>query len=243
MLDGASVQGRLHVTRRVAADYATPAAHDYDEELFARLRELRLQLAENERIPPYMVFGDRSLQEMAIYYPQNEASFAAIYGVGEFKMAHFAAQFIEVIQAYCAERGLAERPRPEQVDFPTHVPAVPGGTRQGRILYAVQQLERGKTVREIAATLGVRFTRVIGYLEEYMTADRHLPEAPLLASLSLPLAEQSAVFAQFDQLGIERLGPIFEALNGRIPYPELRLLRLCYRLRMRAGQRLEQAQA
>lgn len=232
VLNGASVQGRLYVTPRAAAAYATPAAHDHDEQLFARLRELRRQLAEVERIPPYMIFGDRSLQEMATYYPQSETTFAAIYGVGEFKMAHYAAQFIEVIQAHCAEHGLAERPRPEQVDFPTHIPAAPGGTRKGRILYAVRQLEQGKSVHGIADELGLRLTTVVEYLERYIGTDRPLPVASLLEASSLNAAEQAEVFTQFDRLGIERLSPIFEALDGRVSYLELRLLRLCYRQRM-----------
>ncbi|MCC6169023.1 MAG: DNA helicase RecQ [Caldilineaceae bacterium] len=232
VLNGASVWGRLQAMPRAAEAYATPSPHDYDEELFARLRELRRQMAENERIPPYIIFGDRSLQEMATYYPLSKESFAAIYGIGEYKLTHYAARCIEVIQAYCAEHGLAERPRPERTDAPARDQAGPNRTRRGRILYAVQQLERGRTVNEIADELGLRLTTIVGYLERYIGTDRPLSIASLMKTSVLSAAEQAEVFAQFDRLGIERLSPIFEALDGRVSYLELRLLRLCYRLRM-----------
>jgi ATP-dependent DNA helicase RecQ len=234
VLNGASVRGQLQTAPRAAETYATPPAPAYDEELFAQLRELRLHIAESERIPPYMIFGDRSLQEMATYYPQSEATFAAVYGVGEYKLAHYAAQFIEMIQTYCAAHGLTECLRPERTDRQDIVAR--SNSYNQRVLRSVELLEQGRTIQEIASDLGLVPSTILGYFERYCAAGHPLPGSTFLAESSITPTEQAEVIAQFEQLGIERLGPIFYALEERVAYVELHLLRLCYRIRMNAAQ-------
>ena len=56
-----------------------------------------------------MVFSDRSLTEMATYFPQSEAGFLAIHGVGRRKLAEYGERFLAAIRTYCAEHGLRER--------------------------------------------------------------------------------------------------------------------------------------
>ena len=87
-------------------------ALDYDRELFQRLRALRRRLADEKGVPPFMVFSDAALQEMAFYLPQSLESFAAIAGVGDAKLATYDELFVEEISAYAAESGLSERPPP-----------------------------------------------------------------------------------------------------------------------------------
>src|SRR2546421_3070039 len=73
---------------------------DCDEVLFDRLRRLRKKLADERGVPPYIVFSDVSLRQMARYYPTNEAEFTRISGVGERKLADFGKVFIDSIAAY-----------------------------------------------------------------------------------------------------------------------------------------------
>ena len=68
-----------------------------DKELFERLRQLRIQIAREEHLPPYIIFSDKTLHELATYKPQNIAAFGTIYGVGENKQAKYGAIFIEAI--------------------------------------------------------------------------------------------------------------------------------------------------
>jgi ATP-dependent DNA helicase RecQ len=71
-----------------------------DEALFERLRRLRKRLADERGVPPYIVFSDVSLRQMARYHPKNEEEFARINGVGEQKLRRFGKKFISEIAAY-----------------------------------------------------------------------------------------------------------------------------------------------
>src|SRR6185369_15533960 len=61
-----------------------------DEILFPRLRELRKKLADERRVPAYVIFGDATLRQMAREYPASEAAMHGIFGMGEKKRAEFA---------------------------------------------------------------------------------------------------------------------------------------------------------
>ena len=69
----------------------------YNEELFARLRSLRKELAEAAGVPPFVVFGDKTLIEMAAYRPKDEAALLAIHGVGAHKLERYGPAFLKVL--------------------------------------------------------------------------------------------------------------------------------------------------
>ena len=75
---------------------------NYDKDLFARLRFLRKQIADKENIPPYIVFNDETLQEMAQYMPTNNIEMLQINGVGSIKLERFGQPFIKLIQEHKA---------------------------------------------------------------------------------------------------------------------------------------------
>ncbi|MFK5927715.1 MAG: DNA helicase RecQ [Desulfuromusa sp.] len=70
---------------------------EYDQELFNLLRVLRKQIADHDGVPPYVVFGDASLAEMAATLPTDKESFLQINGVGQAKLQRYGSQFIEEI--------------------------------------------------------------------------------------------------------------------------------------------------
>jgi ATP-dependent DNA helicase RecQ len=71
-----------------------------DEALFESLRRLRKQLADQRGVPPYIVFSDVSLRQMARQYPRTEIEFSCISGVGEAKLREFSHAFLDAIQTY-----------------------------------------------------------------------------------------------------------------------------------------------
>jgi len=73
---------------------------DYDDDLFDALRIRRKRLADEAGVPPYVIFGDASLAEMAAKMPTDEASMLAINGVGKHKVQRFGSEFIDEIIGY-----------------------------------------------------------------------------------------------------------------------------------------------
>jgi len=73
---------------------------DYDEALFQLLRVRRKKIADRDGVPPFVVFGDASLAEMAAILPTDEAAMLEINGVGEHKLEKYGAEFIEEIQTF-----------------------------------------------------------------------------------------------------------------------------------------------
>jgi len=92
-------------TARAAGEYQD---QEYDRELFEILRQRRKELANMNNLPPYVIFSDRSLIEMATRLPRNRDSFLSIHGVGEAKLAKYGKIFIGLIDNYCREQQIDE---------------------------------------------------------------------------------------------------------------------------------------
>ena len=72
----------------------------YDEGLFQALRALRKQLADEQQVPPFVIFGDATLVEMAALRPVDAEGLARISGVGKHKLGRYGAAFLEVITGF-----------------------------------------------------------------------------------------------------------------------------------------------
>ena len=79
---------------------AAAAARPYNEELFDQLRDLRKELATEQGVPPYVIFTDRTLHEMARFFPATEAEMLQLTGVGEKRAAQYGARFVEAVQSF-----------------------------------------------------------------------------------------------------------------------------------------------
>jgi ATP-dependent DNA helicase RecQ len=73
---------------------------EIDQELFQVLRSKRAELARTQGVPAFIIFGDKSLRDMARIKPTTREAFATVYGVGDYKMHAYADAFIEVIKSF-----------------------------------------------------------------------------------------------------------------------------------------------
>ncbi|MBU0650309.1 DNA helicase RecQ, partial [bacterium] len=90
---------------------------DYDIGLFELLRQKRKQLADAINMPPYIIFSDRTLIEMSVFFPQNKKELLNISGVGQHKIEKYGDIFLEIICSYTAKNNikLPEKPKePEE---------------------------------------------------------------------------------------------------------------------------------
>jgi ATP-dependent DNA helicase RecQ len=85
---------------------------DYDRDLFEKLRLLRKKIADEKGVPPFVVFGDLALRQMAFYLPQREENFSRISGVGDEKLRQYGKIFTEVIQTYARKNNRLEKDVP-----------------------------------------------------------------------------------------------------------------------------------
>jgi ATP-dependent DNA helicase RecQ len=69
-----------------------------EEELFEKLRTLRLKIAKEEKVPPYIVFSDKTLIHMSVQKPKNEEEMLLVSGVGTFKYEKYGERFLEILK-------------------------------------------------------------------------------------------------------------------------------------------------
>jgi ATP-dependent DNA helicase RecQ len=208
--------GQVFVALLAPRPAASSPAPSYEVALFERLRLLRRELADAANLPPYVVFADSGLVEMAMYLPQSPESFLAIRGVGERKLAQYGERFIEVIRAYCAERGLEQRPRP----------AGASTSAGDRSLEVGAAFAAGSSTIDLQVLYGVKQATIVDHLYRYVRSGRTLDPDRVLAVSGLPPETRARVLDAFAEHGPERLRPIFDALEGAVSYDELHILRL-----------------
>lgn len=76
---------------------ASGILHEEDEPLFQKLRQLRMEIARKEKVPPYIVFSDKTLVHMCMIKPQNKEEMLSVSGVGEHKYAKYGEQFLKAV--------------------------------------------------------------------------------------------------------------------------------------------------
>lgn len=136
------------------------ADSEYDQKLFEILRALRKEIANAEKMPPYIVFSDAALKEMSARYPRNLETFREINGVGEVKLKKYGSMFLEKITAHRESNDIKQEAdfiKPESysvVDIRKEYPtAYERWTKEGE-QKLVGEYNNGKTIDELAALSG-----------------------------------------------------------------------------------------
>lgn len=216
-------------TRASADSSENVAEAEYDSSLYEKLREKRKELADSAQVPPYVIFPEKTLMEMAANFPQSPDALRLIHGVGAVKAERYGRYFLEVIRPYCEDRNMREKSKPAP-----HSGAPPVEKPKRRFLTIGNAYNEGKTVPELAAGYHVKQSTIIAHLYNYIAEGNILRSGDDLPALSsLTPDRQEAVFDLFERLGTELLKPVFDALNEKVGYEELHLLRLCYLIRSR----------
>jgi ATP-dependent DNA helicase RecQ len=213
---------------------AKAVAVDHDLGLFEILRRLRKELADETGVPPYVIFSDRSLVEMAAHFPQNDSQLLAMHGVGETKLSRYGAQFLDAIRAYCQEHGLTWQPLTTRSPTAKSTPSV--SLTKRRFEEVGERFAAGESLEQIRAAYNVQTNTVVNHLSTYVSEGHTLDPDALLALSTLDADEQARVAALFAELGTEQLSPVFTALNGNVSYDELRVLRMVLICRARLQQ-------
>jgi ATP-dependent DNA helicase RecQ len=132
-----------------------------DETLFALLKDLRKKIAKQKGIPPYVVFQDPSLEDMAIQYPVNMEEMKQITGVGAGKALRFGKEFVELIAKYVEENDIT---RPMDMVVKSVV------NKSGAKVYIIQSIDRKLSLSDIANAKGMTMDEVISEIESIVSS-------------------------------------------------------------------------
>jgi ATP-dependent DNA helicase RecQ len=190
-----------------------------DENLFEKLRGLRKQLADERGVPPYIVFSDVALRQMARFYPQSDGEFSRISGVGEKKLREFGALFMGEVTAH-----LQTQARQIFADDSFDVPTAPPPPQRSKLTDTVREtlhfFQQGKSVADIARLRGFKDSTIYTHLEEAMLAGETINLNSLLDTQA-----QHDIGAAFSRCGLGNLVGAVEFLGGRYNHGQLRIYR------------------
>jgi ATP-dependent DNA helicase RecQ len=184
------------------------------------LRNKRKELADAANVPPYVIFSDKTLAQMAAYFPQSKESLLNMSGMGKVKYERYGTDFLTIIKVYCRENRIEEK-------YKTPMREKDDAGR--RYMVVGDAYNAGESVQNLMARYDVTADTILNHLARYIMAGNPLRSAEDLIALSnLNPDQQMAVFKAFDILGSDMLKPVYDKLNSTVNYDELRILRLCY---------------
>ncbi|MBI4556948.1 MAG: DNA helicase RecQ [Candidatus Hydrogenedentes bacterium] len=205
---------------------------EIDQGLFEALRQVRLAKAEELGVPPFVVFSDATLRDLARRKPKDKAGFLTMYGIGEKKCEAFADEFLEVIRRYCADHPEAETASDSDEVAVARKSERNRNETQRR---AAELFAQGRSIAEVATFLQRKPSTVEGYLIEYLEDAGITDPSPWVEPTVV-----ARVFKAASATKAERLKPIFEHLNGEVSYSTIRICLTCARNTTGAGHLPEQ---
>ena len=199
-----------------------------NNELFDLLRSLRREIASEEGVPPYIVFGDNTLKEMSVRIPINESQLSEISGVGEKKILKYGEQFLNVIKEYVKvnnievqwESGLKINKDELEEKFKK------GNGKDGKkksFEITIDMLREGDKFHTIAKERELSITTVLSHIQQYLEEGNKIDFEIDFDSL-FSKREEQLVLSAIDKVGYSKLKPIKENLEEDVSYEKIRFI-------------------
>ena len=193
----------------------------YNEHLFEELRKKRKELADEQEIPPYAIFPDATLMEMAYFYPQSEENLIGIYGVGSAKLKKYGDLFLRIICEFCDANNIEERSGVLRKK-------VKKSTSNKKHEQVGREYNKGKSIDHLAEQFGVKQVTILSHLKKFVDDGNSIDPENVLAASALSERKKDEVYKSMKKTGPELLKPVYEDLNKTVDYNELRILQLAY---------------
>lgn len=140
----------------VSSEKAPVNTKAYDDKLFEMLKGLRKKIAKEKDLPPYVIFQDPSLEEMATTYPTTKEDLAQVNGVGMGKVNKFGKEFLELIKTYVDEN---------DIETATEIVVKSSVNKSKTKILIIQQIDRKVDLEEIAETANISFNDLLNEIE------------------------------------------------------------------------------
>lgn len=191
----------------------------YDLKLFNALRELRTQLATKRGVPPFIILGDRALQEMCTYYPTNLTDLLKVNGFGEKKINDFGGMFLQLITRYCETFGIESKPFEKSTK---KTKAKPVSSSIAKCMVTKDMVDQKKSLEQIAKAQSLVPSTIMNHIQRLYDAGQKVD----ISYLRKDDYKQKEILAAFEKCGTEYLKPAFEYLKGKYSYDELKFVQM-----------------
>ncbi|MFN7421452.1 MAG: RecQ family ATP-dependent DNA helicase [Flavobacterium sp.] len=197
----------------VAASKATGTA---DEALMAMLKELRKKVAKQLGVPPFVVFQDPSLEDMALKYPITIDELTNIHGVGEGKAKKYGKDFVALIARYVEDNEII---RPDDLVVKST------GANSSNKLYIIQNIDRKLSLEDIASAKGMNMDTLLKEMEQIVYSGTKLNIGYWIDEI-LDEDQQEEIHEYFMESETDRIEDALREFDGDYDIEELRLMRI-----------------
>lgn len=187
-----------------------------DRDLFETLRKWRKKRADSKGLPPFVIFSDKTLRDLAARRPSSLERLREVYGIGEAKLEEYGSDILSILDTHCRERNVSRDQRPAA---PRAVASPSRSSTTAVLDTAFGLFARGKSIAEVMAGTTRSQGTVVDYLCRYIETKRPESIEPWVDGATLIKIASVA-----DVVGTDRLKPIRDVLGEQISYDEIRIV-------------------
>ncbi|MBT4775417.1 MAG: DNA helicase RecQ [Crocinitomicaceae bacterium] len=188
-----------------------------DEQLFKMLKELRKEISTKKNVPPFVIFQDPSLEDMATQYPVNDEELQNIAGVGQGKSKRYGSPFLQLIAKYVTENNID---RPQDLVVKSIV------NKSGAKVNIIMNIDRKLPLEDIAQSQGKKLSALITEIEHIVSAGTKVNLDYYLNDI-MDDDSQEAVFDYFMEDAVtDSIDEAMAEFDGDYTEEELRLMRI-----------------
>lgn len=187
-----------------------------DQKLMKMLKDLRREVAEEKEVPPFVVFQDPSLEDMALKYPITKKELTNIHGVGKGKAKKFGAPFLELIENYVEENDIT---RPDDLIVKST------GANSSLKLYIIQAVDRKLPMKDVINSKGITMKELIKEMEAIVFSGTKLNIDYIINEI-LAEDDQEELYDYFMEAETDGIEEALSEFDGDYDQEELHLYRM-----------------
>ncbi len=200
----------LTIYKEITPTVAKDADLKLHKDLFERLRQLRKRIADERNVPPYIIFQDKTLKDMATRIPTTWSQLGSIFGMGESKLKRYGPRFLKEIIAYAQQIGLEIEPDSQPTKAKTAMTEYK----------TLELLRQGLSINEIAQQKKIPVRTIYSHIERLILFGEEI-----ILNNYIPSERQQMIRKAFHTSGINNIDKVREKLGAEFPREELRLVR------------------
>lgn len=195
---------------------ASKSSGTSDEVLTGMLRDLRKKVAKKLGVPPFVVFQDPSLEDMALKYPTSVEELSGVHGVGEGKAKKYGKEFVDLIARYVEDNDIV---RPDDLVVKST------GANSGLKLYIIQNIDRKLPLNDIARAKGLDMDALLKEMEQIVYSGTRLNIKYWIDEI-LDDDQQEEIHDYFMESESDNIKDALKEFDGDYDTEELRLMRI-----------------